>query len=124
MSRRSEPKIAVETAIGNNYRIRHHEATKRLSLGVILMLDKTNPEKAVKELTLLLMYLTRFNEGGRFDSDLDTEWKGYDFDIINELDEENYIRQGRRSSKSVAITDEGMKLSRELLAKYNILDWK
>jgi hypothetical protein len=27
------------------------------------MMDKTNPEKAVKELTMLLMYLTKFNEG-------------------------------------------------------------
>jgi len=30
------------------------------------MTDKTNPEKAAKELTILLMYLTRFNEQGRF----------------------------------------------------------
>lgn len=88
------------------------------------MMDKVNPEKAVKELTLLLMYLTRFNERGRFGSELDMAWKGYDFDIINELDEEDYIRQGSRRSKSVAITEQGMKLSRELLAKYNILDWK
>ncbi len=88
------------------------------------MMDKTNPEKAVKELTMLLMYLTRFNEGGRFESDLDMAWKGYDFDIINELDEEDYIRQGSFRSKSVAITDKGMKLSRELLGKYNISDWK
>lgn len=29
------------------------------------MVDKTSPEKAVKELTMLLMYLTRFNERGR-----------------------------------------------------------
>ena len=28
-------------------------------------MDKTNPEKAIKELTILLMYLTRFNEGDR-----------------------------------------------------------
>ncbi len=88
------------------------------------MMDKTNPEKAVKELTMLLMYLTKFNEGGHFESDLDMAWKGYDFDIINELDEEDYIRQGSFRSKSVAITDKGMKLSRELLDKYNISDWK
>ncbi|WP_446897854.1 DUF6429 family protein [Clostridium sp. LBM24168] len=87
-------------------------------------MDKTNPEKAVKELTMLLMYLTRFKERDYFESDLDMAWKGYDFDIINELDKEDYIRQGSHRSKSVAITDEGMKLSRELLAKYNISDWK
>ncbi len=55
---------------------------------------KTNPEKAVKELTMLLMYLTRFNEGDRFNSSFDMAWKGYDFDTINELDEDDYIRQG------------------------------
>jgi len=86
------------------------------------MTDKNNPEKAVKELTMLLMYLTRFNERGRFESDLDMAWKGYDFDIINELNEEGYIRQGSYRSKSVSITDEGMKLSRELLSKYYISD--
>lgn len=69
------------------------------------MTDKNDPEKAVKELTMLLMYLTRFNERGRFESDLDMAWKGYDFDIINELNEEGYIRQGGYRSKSVAITD-------------------
>jgi hypothetical protein len=56
------------------------------------MMDKTDPEKAVKELTMLLMYLTRFNEKGRFGSNLDMTWKGYDFGIINELDEEDFIR--------------------------------
>jgi Mn-dependent DtxR family transcriptional regulator len=88
------------------------------------MTDKTSPEKAAKELTILLMYLTRFNEQSRFESDLDMAWKGYDFDIINELDKEGYIRQGSYRSKSVEITDEGMKLSKELLTKYNISDWK
>ena len=86
------------------------------------MTDKTNSEKAAKELTILLMYLTRFNEQSRFESNLDMAWKGYDFDIINELDKEGYIRQGSHRAKSVAITDEGMKLSRELLTKYYISD--
>ncbi len=87
-------------------------------------MDKTNPEKAMKELTMLLMYLSRFNEGNRFGSSLDTAWKGYDFDIINELDEEEYIRQGSHHSKSVAITEEGIKLAQNLMEKYNITDWK
>lgn len=87
-------------------------------------MNKTNPEKAIKELTMLLMYLTGFNEGDHFGSSLDIAWKGYDFDIINELDEENYIRQGSHRSKSAAITEDGMKLSQELLDKYNISDWK
>lgn len=87
-------------------------------------MDKTTPEKAVKELTMVLMYLSRFNEDNRFSSSMDMSWKGYDFRIINELDEDDYIRQGSYRSKSVAITDEGIKLARTLLSKYNIKDWE
>lgn len=87
-------------------------------------MDKTTPEKAMKELTMLLMYLSRFNENSRCSSDLDSAWKGYSFDIINKLDEEGYIRQGSYRSKSVAITDDGTKLARNLLNKYNIKDWE
>ncbi len=87
-------------------------------------MDKTTPEKAMKELTMVLMYLSRFNEDSRFSSSMDMSWKGYDFGIINELDEDNYISQGNYRSKSVAITDEGIKLARNLLNKYNINDWE
>lgn len=87
-------------------------------------MDKTTPEKAMKELTMILMYLSRFNEDTRFSLDLDSAWKGYSFDIINKLDEEDYIRQGSYRSKSVAITDEGIRLARDLLNKYNIKDWE
>ncbi|MBU4540278.1 DUF6429 family protein [uncultured Acetobacterium sp.] len=86
-------------------------------------MNKTNTEKAIKELTMVLMYLTRFNESDRFGSYLDISWKGYDFNVINELDEEDYIRQGSHRSKSVAITEEGIKLAQSLLHKYSISDW-
>lgn len=87
-------------------------------------MDKTNTEKAIKELTMMLMYLTRFNEGDRFGTGTDMAWKEYDFDVINKLDEEDYINQGSYRSKSVAITEEGERLAKELLDKYNISDWK
>lgn len=87
-------------------------------------MDKTTPKNAMKELTIMLMYLSRFNENKDRDLTLDMAWKGYDFGVINELDEEDYIRQGRYRSKSVAITEEGMNLARKLLNKYNIEDWQ
>ncbi len=87
-------------------------------------MDKIAPEKAMKELTIVLMYLSRFNEDSRFSSSMNMSWKGYDFGIINELDEDDYIRQGSYRSKSIAITDEGIKLARDLLNKYNIKDWE
>ena len=70
------------------------------------------------------MYLSRFNEGNRFGSSMDMAWKGYDFDIINELDEEDYIRQGNYRSKSVALTEEGIKFAQDLMEKFGIEDWK
>lgn len=44
-------------------------------------MDMTKPEEAVKELTMLLMYLTRFNEKDRFNETSNMAWKGYDFNI-------------------------------------------
>lgn len=87
-------------------------------------MDKTTPKKAMKELTMILMYLSRFNEGNCFGSSMNMAWKGYDFDIINELDEEDYIKQSSYRSKSVAITEEGIKLAQNFMNKYNIIDWK
>ena len=87
-------------------------------------MEKTPAEKAVKELTLLLMYLTRFNEKDRFFESVNNAWRGYDFNTINELDEDGYINQGSHRSKSVHIMDEGMELARKLLEKYWIEDWK
>ena len=60
-------------------------------------MDKITAEKAQKELTMILLYLSRFTEGSRFSDGKDFyAWKGYDFDILNSLDDEDYIRQGDR----------------------------
>lgn len=46
-------------------------------------------------------------------------WKGYDFDVLNELAEEELINDGRRS-KSVSFNDNGIEKALELLKKYYI----
>ena len=85
---------------------------------------KTETKKAIKELTLLLMYLNRFTEEKDFKTAKDFyAWKGYNFDIINELDEEDFIYQGKYRNKSVYITEKGIKESKELLEKYKIKDY-
>ena len=57
-------------------------------------MDKIIAEKAQNELTMILLYLSRFTEGSRFSDGKDFyAWKGYDFDILNSLDEKDYIRQ-------------------------------
>ncbi|MCD7867519.1 MAG: DUF6429 family protein [Clostridiales bacterium] len=89
-------------------------------------MDKTNAEEVMKELTMLLMYLSRFSERDRFSDGRDFyAWKGYDFDVINGLDEEDYIRQGSHPSrtKSVYITDTGIDYAKKLMKKYGIEDW-
>ena len=86
-------------------------------------MDKIKAEVAVKELTMILMYLSRFSESDRFSDSKDFyAWKGYDFDVINGLADEDYIRQGNRPSrtKSVYITDAGKEYAKELLNKYGI----
>ena len=51
-------------------------------------------EEAMKELTLMLLYLSRFTQGEKFHEATDFyAWKGYDFDILNELDDADYIRR-------------------------------
>lgn len=88
------------------------------------MNEKTETKKAIKELTLLLMYLNRFTDEKNFKTTKDFyAWKGYNFDIINELDEEDFIYQGKYRNKSVYITEKGIKEAKELLEKYKIKDY-
>ena len=89
-------------------------------------MKQTKAEEAMRELTMMLMYLSRFTEGEKFTEAKDFyAWKGYDFDILNELDNDDYIRQGKHPSRSKAvyITDTGIEKARELLNKYGIDDW-
>ena len=89
-------------------------------------MKQTKAEEAMRELTMMLMYLSRFTEGEKFTEAKDFyAWKGYDFDILNELDNDDCIRQGKHParSKSVYITDTGIEKARELLNKYGIDDW-
>ncbi len=89
------------------------------------MQENIPAKEAMRELTMMLIYLSRFTEG-RFSLAEDFfAWKGYDFGVLNELDDQDFIRQGNRPSrsKSVYITDEGREQARKLLQKYGIDDW-
>lgn len=90
-------------------------------------MDKIEPNQAIKELTMMLMYLSRFTEKDRFSDGKDNyAWKGYDFSVLNDLTDEDYIRQGSHPSrsKSVYITKTGEQLAKELMGKYHIADWE
>lgn len=90
-------------------------------------MDKTQAKEAMRELTLMMLYLSRFSQEEKFHEAKDFYvWKGYDFDILNKLDDADYIQQGNHPSrsKSVYITDSGISRAQELLSKYDIDDWK
>ena len=84
----------------------------------------------VKDLTLMLMYLTSWEERlvpelhekhdrPGFRPQIRRTWKGYDFGILNELTDEGLVNAGNRS-KSASFTDEGMAKALELLKQYGI----
>ena len=84
----------------------------------------------IKDLTLMLMYLTSWEEslvpGLRKKPDragiypkVRICWKGYDFGILNELTDEGLVNAGGRS-KSASLTDEGAAKALELLKQYGI----
>lgn len=45
-------------------------------------------------------------------------WKGYDFNILNELTEKGYLYSGKHKNKSVTLTKEGEKQAEKLIKKY------
>ncbi len=84
----------------------------------------------IKKLTLMLMYLTSWEEslvpGLRRKPDRVGNypkaricWKGYDFDILNELTDEGLVN-ARGRGKSASFTDEGETKALELLRQYGI----
>jgi hypothetical protein len=77
-------------------------------------------EQKIKELTLLLIYLTSWKENG-LPTEMRRSWKGYPFDVLNELTDEDYIR-GSIKSKSVYLTESGIKKAKVLAEKYQIYD--
>lgn len=76
-------------------------------------------EEKIKELTLLLLYLTSWTEKEQY-GEYQRTWKGYDFDILNSLEDERLIRGSTNKAKSTYITDEGIKKAKELMNKYNV----
>ena len=85
---------------------------------------------AIKDLTLMLMYLTSWEENLvpelhekpdrlGFRPQIRRTWKGYDFGILNELTDEGVVN-ARNRSKSASFTDEGAAKALELLMQYGI----
>ena len=71
----------------------------------------------VDKMALALMYLTTFKEK-LAGMEYYRSWKGYDWDILNRLYEKGFIDNPVSKAKSVGLTDEGVKLSKELFKDY------
>jgi hypothetical protein len=76
----------------------------------------------IDELTLLLLYLTSFKDDYGLGEET-RSWKGYPFESLDELNVKKFI-VGSRRSKSVHITEEGIKQAQELMKKYNLKEDK
>ena len=77
-------------------------------------------EEQIKELTLLLLYLTSWKEKDPFGDECMRAWKGYDFDVLNELQDEHFIGGSTYKAKSTYLTESGVAKAKELMEKYNI----
>lgn len=69
-------------------------------------------QQTISNLTLLLMYLTSWKEKDAYGENYKA-WKGYDFDILNKLEEQGFISQSR-TAKSVYLTEEGLAAAKKL----------
>jgi hypothetical protein len=70
-------------------------------------------KKKVDEAVLALMYLTTFKDriGWR-------AWKTHDWDSLDRLHQKGYISNPATKAKSIALTEEAVKRSRDLFAKH------
>ena len=74
-------------------------------------------KQVIKELTIMLLHLTSWRENGF--QGVSRSWKGYDFDILNELKDDGLI-SGSNKSKSVYLLDDCTNMAKLLLKKYGV----
>lgn len=74
-------------------------------------------DQVIEELTLLLLYLTSWEEKVYADFKIHRAWKGFRFEALDALEAAGYLNQSRRA-KSVTLTEEGVERARALMAKY------
>ncbi len=74
-------------------------------------------DRTLEDLTLLLIYLTSWEEKVYGDLTVHRAWKGYLFEVLDALEEAGYLSQTRRA-KSVTLTETGLDHARELEARF------
>jgi hypothetical protein len=76
-------------------------------------------DERIKELNLLLIYLTGWEEDSRKQpgTKIFKAWKGYLFEVLDELEEKKLIRQ-HGSTQLLFLTEEGKRKAQQLKSKY------
>ena len=80
------------------------------------MANEEEYERVLEELSLMLMYLTRFREK---EWEMWSSWKGYDFEVLDNLQKKEFISFSYKA-KSVYFEEKGIERARGLLRKYGI----
>ena len=70
-------------------------------------------QQKVEEMVLALLYLTTFEDGPGMRA-----WKGHDWNTLDRLHEKGYISNPASKAKSVMLTEEGAKLSKQLFERH------
>lgn len=90
-------------------------------------MEKMTAAEAQHDLTLVLLYLSRFVDDPKrenfWDEDVYRAWKGYDFGVLNKLEEEDLVF-GNHRNKSICISKEGIEKAREIMERIGIEDWE
>lgn len=84
-------------------------------------MEKKSREQAVEELSLMLLYLTRFHDNNEFCRYMEPSWKGYDFEVLNRLEQEEYLYQPKKTKISY-LSEAGKERARKLLEEYHLAD--
>jgi len=75
--------------------------------------------KKMKDMTLILMWFTKFSDQKIDNRPIWKAWKGFNFDILDSLLEDEYISFSYKS-KSVLLRDKGIGRAKELIKKYQL----
>jgi ribosomal protein S18 acetylase RimI-like enzyme len=84
-------------------------------------MNKKSRQQAIEDLSLMLMYLTRFQDNNEFCRYMETSWKNYDFNALEKLEEKNLLYQPKKS-KCAYLSEAGKSQARKLLGEYQIAD--
>ncbi|MBY5163577.1 hypothetical protein KR546_13875 [Nitriliruptoria bacterium AS10] len=81
----------------------------RVPIGELAVVD----EAKIDEMVLALLYLTTHQQHGQLRA-----WKGHDWAVLARLHAQGMILDPKSKAKSVALTDEGARRSRELFRRH------